>query len=172
MSNETAAAKPGLGAGVAIVVIVTVAIIAWIMLGTALHLTSLYAGFLFLWYWSSVQHLDMKAILPSLVGALIGVGLGFLVHYLPEAYGTAGLVSALAAILIALYLTVIERVPFAFNSATMLYLTVIGAPAILTTTDFRELAFSTAIGSVFFAAFVYLVLTIVGKFSKAEPTTA
>jgi hypothetical protein len=172
MSTEAETAKPGLGAGLAIVVIVVIAIIAWIALGSALHLTSLYAGFLFLWYWSTVQHLDMKAILPSLVGALIGVGLGFLVHFLPEHYGTAGLIAAIAAILVALYLTVIERVPFAFNSAAMLYLTVIGAPAILTTTDFRELAFSTALGSVFFAAFVFLVLTIAGKFSKAEPTAA
>ena len=61
------------GGTAAIVTAGVVALIAgFIALGLLFGLTPLYAGFLLLWYWGSVDMIDGKALAPLLVGACAG----------------------------------------------------------------------------------------------------
>lgn len=160
------APPPSLLAGFFILIIVIVGIVGWIVLGSALKLTSFYASFLFLWYWAVVDKLDFKKFIFSMIGAMIGIALAWGPHFLPHHLGaTHGLIVSLLLIILAVYLVIIERVPFAFNPALTLYLTVVAAPAILETSDFRELALATLLGGGFFGLFVFIVLFIVSKLS-------
>lgn len=169
MSETPEAAPPGYGAGIVILLVVVIGIVGWIAIGSAISLTSFYASFLFLWYWATVDKLDIRKFLPSMIGALIGIALAWGVYALPAQLGEVpGTILALCLILLALYVVIIERVPFAFNPALTLYLTVVAAPALLTTSNFGELALATLLGGAFFALFVTAVTLIVAKLSKPE----
>ncbi|MFC6196759.1 hypothetical protein [Ponticaulis profundi] len=170
MSNEaeTPAEKPSLFAGFVILLIVIMGIVGWILLGGGvLKLSSLYASFLFLWYWSAVEKLDMKKLVPGMLGALIGIALAAGLHHLPLMSGTLGFIIAISAVVIAVYLGIVERVPALFNTATMLYLTVAAAPAIMESTDFREMAVATLLGGGFFAALVFGAQRLAAMMSPA-----
>lgn len=65
MTDSTAAPAPGPLAGLGIVAIVVVAVIAWAIIGTALFSeVSLFGGFLMLWHWANLEALEIKR-LPS-----------------------------------------------------------------------------------------------------------
>ncbi len=173
MTTETPAETPppSLLAGFFILLIVIVGIVGWIFLGSAAKLTSFYASFLFLWYWSTVDKLDFKLFFTSMIGALIGIALAWGLHALPAQLGTNGVILSLVLVVVAVYLVIIERLKFAFNPALTLYLTVAAAPAIMESTNFGELALATLLGGAFFGLFVFVVLFIVSKL-QGQPETA
>jgi hypothetical protein len=161
--SEEVILRPGLWAGLFILLIVITGIVGWLLLGSAVKLTSFYASFLFLWYWSTIDQLDYKKFIPSMTGALLGIALAWGLHGLTAHFGPYGLVIALIAVLGALYLVITERLTTAFNPALTLYLTVIAAPALLGTSHFGELALATLLGGGFFVGFVFLARTLVEK---------
>lgn len=165
------APPPSLLAGFFILLIVIVGIVGWIVLGSTAKLTSFYASFLFLWYWSTVDHLDFKKFFFSMIGAMIGIGLAWGLHTLPTAMGTNGIILSLVLVVVAVYLVIIERLKFAFNPALTLYLTVVAAPALLENSNFGELALATLLGGAFFGLFVFIVLFIVSKV-QSNPNAA
>lgn len=171
--NEAAEAEPpSLTAGFFILLIVIVGIVSWIFLGSAVKVTSFYASFLFLWYWAVVDKLDFKKFIPSMVGALLGIAFAWGPHMLPHYLGvTNGIILGIALIALAVYLVIVERLPFAFNPALTLYLTVMAAPVILETSDFRELALATLLGGGFFGLFVFAVMFIVSKIQGGAQTS-
>jgi hypothetical protein len=143
--------------GLLILMLVIVAVVAWIILGTALlRVTSFFASFLFLWYWASVEQADFKQWPQCLIGALVGLALAWQSHYLPVHYGTAGLVIALLVIVAAVYAQIMNWAPMAINRSAMLYLTVLAAPALLDKLDVVEMATAIIGGAIFFAGVVKL----------------
>lgn len=158
-------APPSLLNGFFILLIVVAAVVGWIAIGASLHLSSFYASFLFVWYWSTVEKLDFKKFVPSMIGAMLGIACAWSLHALPAALGTNGIILAIAIILAALYLVIIDRLPFAFNPALTLYLTVVAAPALLETSDFRELALATLLAGGFFGIVIFALMFIASKLS-------
>jgi hypothetical protein len=103
-------------------------IIGFIAIGALLHVVPLYAGFLFLWYWTSVTHSSPAALAPAMIGSLVGAGLSYMLQT-GTATGNAPLaLGALGLMIMALFLVIAGRLPTFCNAATMLYVTVFNAP--------------------------------------------
>ncbi len=165
-SNPVAAAAPGPLAGLGILAVVVVAVVAWLAIGTTLFSDlTLFGGFLLLWYWASLEQLEIKRMPASIAGALVGIALSWQVIYLSGIMGNNGLILGLLIMLAAIYLQVINALPFLFNPAAMLFLTVAAAPLIQLKVDFAELALSTIVGGVFFGLFVEALKRLAARFA-------
>ena len=167
-STSAPAAAPGPLAGLGVVAIVVVAIVAWAIIGTALFSeVSLFGGFLMLWHWANLEQLEIKRLPSALAGALVGIALAWQVVYLTGIMGSTGTLIGLLIMIAAIYLQVINALPFLFNTAAMLYLTVAAAPLIQLKIDFVELAMATVVGGLFFGLFVEAVKRIAARFMPA-----
>lgn len=154
-SNSAQTAVPGPVAGIGIIAVVVVAIAAWAVIGTALFSeATLFGGFLLLWHWANLEQLEMKRLPTTIAGALIGIALAWQVVYLTGFMGTNGLILGLLIMIVAIYLQIINAVPFLFNPAAMLFLTVAAAPLVQLKVDFAELALATVVGGLFFGLFI------------------
>ena len=154
-SNSAQTAVPGPVAGIGIIAVVVVAIAAWAVIGTALFSeATLFGGFLLLWHWANLEQLEIKRLPTTIAGALIGIALAWQVVYLTGFMGTNGLILGLLIMIVAIYLQIINAVPFLFNPATMLFLTVAAAPLVQLKVDFAELALATVVGGLFFGLFI------------------
>ncbi len=142
--------------GFLIFLLVVAAIIGWIVLGSKIGVISFFASFLFLWYWAAVEQADFKQWPQCLIGALVGLALAWQSTYLPAHFGTPGMVAGIGILLVAIYVQIMNWVPIAVNRATMLYLTVFGAPALLNKLDVGEAALAIGGSAVFFAGVVKL----------------
>ena len=169
-TNPPAAAVPGPVAGIAITAIVLVLIVAWIVLGLSvlhLHDTSLVGGFLMLWYWANNEQLEIKRLPAALIGAVVGIGLGWALVYGAANYGSTGLTAAVLLLVLALYLDVIKAVPLVVNTSTMLFVTLAAAPLVQLHVDWPELLISTVVGGLFFGLVVEGLKRLATKFAPA-----
>jgi len=156
MSQETPAAPPmRFIHSVQLFLLIVASVAAFIYLGTTIGLTTGFAGFTLLWYWATVEQAEFNRLVPSVVGALVGVGLAWLFAVLPVKFGMEGLVAAYAVTASALFVVILNWLPQAVNGATMLFVTILGAPALLTTVNFPQLVEAVVLAAVFFAAVVY-----------------
>ncbi len=104
MTDQTTppAAAPGPLAGLALTVIVLLIIIAWVALGLQfLTDTSLFGGFLLLWFWANNEQLEIKRLPTAIVGALVGIGLAWFVVFAATKWGGAGLAAGLGLMVLA-----------------------------------------------------------------------
>ena len=93
-TEVTVAPSPLAGIGVALVIIT--AIIGWAAIGGHfLSETSPFAGFMILWYWAKVEHLAMRRLPASILGALAGIGIAWTMYCGASRYGGAWLASKL-----------------------------------------------------------------------------
>jgi hypothetical protein len=159
--TTTAAAEvappPGPVAGLVILGVVLALIVAWIVLGLQvlhIHDTALVGGFLMLWYWANNEQLQFKRLPAAIIGALVGIGLGWFLVYGAVTYGTNGLIAGLLLLVFALYLDIIKAVPLVVNTSSMLYVTIAAAPLVQLHVDWMELVISTVVGGVFFGLVV------------------
>lgn len=164
-STSAPAAAPGALAGLGIVAVVVVAIVAWVVIGTALFTDlTLFGGFLLLWHWANLEQLEIRRMPATILGALVGIGLAWQVVYLTSTMGNSGLILGLLIMIAGIYLQVINVLPLLFNPAAMLFLTVAAAPLIQLKVDFAELAMATVVGGLFFGIFVEGLKRIAARF--------
>ncbi len=167
-TNAAPAAAPGPLAGLGIVAIVVVAVVAWAIIGTALFSgVSLFGAFLLLWHWANLEALEIKRLPATIAGALVGIALAWQVVYLTSTMGNNGTILGLLIMVAAIYLQVINVLPFLFNAAAMLFLTVAAAPLIQLKIDFAELAMATVVGGLFLGLFVEAIKRIAARFMPA-----
>jgi hypothetical protein len=153
----------GLGAAAALVT----AIIGWFALGGAfLSESTLFGGLMLLWYWAKVEHLSMQRLPASIAGALVGIGVAWVMFYGASNYGAVGFSLGLLLLLIAIYLDIVQIFPLLFNASTMLYSIVAAAPLVQLNVNWVELCLATIGGGVFFGAYVAAVMGIAGKLSQ------
>lgn len=168
-SNSAQTAVPGPVAGIGITAVVVVAIAAWAVIGTALFSeATLFGGFLLLWHWANLEQLEIKRLPTTIAGALIGIALAWQVVYLTGFMGTNGLILGLLIMIVAIYLQIINAVPFLFNPATMLFLTVAAAPLVQLKVDFAELALATVVGGLFFGLFIVSLQWLAGRITSRK----
>ena len=166
----TVAPPPGPLAGLAILIIVLVLIVAWMAIGLQvlhLHDTSLIGGFLMLWYWANNEQLQFNRLPAAIIGAVVGIGLGWALVFGAVNYGTTGLIAALLLLILALYLDIIKAVPLVVNTSTMLYVTIAAAPLVQLHVDWLELVLSTVIGGLFFGLAVEGLQRLAARFAPA-----
>lgn len=167
-STSAPAAAPGALAGLGIVAIIVIAVVAWAIIGTALFSgVSLFGGFLLLWHWANLEALEIKRLPATIAGALVGIGLAWQVVWLSGLMGSNGTILGLLIMVAGIYLQVINVLPFLFNAAAMLFLTVAAAPLIQLKIDFAELAMATVVGGLFLGALVEAVKRIAARFMPA-----
>ena len=160
------APPPGPIAGLAILVIVLVLIAAWLAIGLQfLHDTSLIGGFLMLWYWANNEQMQFKRLPAAIIGAVVGIGLGWALVYGAVNYGTTGLTAAVLLLILALYLDIIKAVPLVVNTSTMLYVTIAAAPLVQLHVDWVELVLSTVVGGLFFGLAVEGLQRLAARFA-------
>ena len=162
------AAPPGPVAGLAILAIVIVLIVAWIAIGSLfLEPASLVGGFLMLWYWANNEQLQLKRLPAAIIGAVVGIALGWALLHGALHYGTAGLIGGVVLLVLALYLDIIKAVPLVVNTSTMLYVTIAAAPLVQLHVNWPELVLSTVVGGLFFGLAVEGLQRLAARFTSA-----
>ncbi len=160
--------RPGLRNGSLIFLVVVVAIVALTALaGGVFGLKSLFAAFMFAWYWANVETLRFDRLPAALIGSLVGIGLAWLLQVLPAQMGPNGGLIALLAILVALFVQIQNWLPQICNLATMLFLTMMAAPVLVEKSDFLDVAISTIAGAAFFAGLVWIGQAIAARRNPA-----
>jgi hypothetical protein len=171
--SETTLARPDLPppatplAGLGVAAVLVTAIIAWVALGsTFLSETSLFGGFMILWYWAKVEHLAMQRLPASILGALVGIGVAWVMFYGASNYGPTGGIIGLLFLVVAIYLDIIQVLPLFCNASTMLFSIVAAAPLVQLKINWIELCLATVVGGMFFGAFVAAVMWLAGKLGQ------
>lgn len=153
MSDEPAPAMAGRQAAVVTGGVVLL-IAGFIALGLLLGLTPLYAGFLLLWYWGSVDMVEGKALLPLLVGACGGTATAWLLQYGAAHSGLAGVALVLGLIVAAIYCQLRGWLPLLINRPYMLYLTVMAAPLLQAGESFAHVMAAIVAATLYFGGIV------------------
>lgn len=90
--------------------------------------TMIHGGFIFLFYWAGMRAAASAEFVPSLVGALGGTGLAYLVVTLPNQMGMAGYAIIGVVVLACIFMMIRGHFPLLINNAFMLYLTIFTIP--------------------------------------------
>ena len=146
-----------------ITVIAVVLIAGFVVIGAVLHVVPVYAGFLLLWYWTSVTHSDLRALAPAVVGGLTGAALSYLLQTGAAMASVPLILAALGLMIVALFLVIAGRLPLFCNASTMLYVTVFNAPALQKAEDFRQVIVATVLGMIWFG----LTIGLLGRLAPA-----
>lgn len=169
--ESPAAAAPAAmtpGKGLLVLAGVVVVIGAFIALNHALGIADFWVAFLFLLYWSSVEHMSFARLPHCVVGALVGLLFGYLLQTLPVALGPEiGGVTFLVAILALIYCQLMGWLPIAVNMMTMLFLTVVTIPVVQGNANFAVLLVALGLGLAYFVG-----LLAVANFVKQRKARA
>ncbi|MDB5482168.1 MAG: hypothetical protein JWO83_3221 [Caulobacteraceae bacterium] len=172
MSSDTEAAPAvSLSHGIQLYLLIFVTVVAWVFISLRFFPTSAYAGFLLLWYWATVEKAAFHRLPASVIGALVGAAMGWFAIYMTSKFGMPnGLILGVLPVAVALFVVIMNWLPLVFNGATMLFVTVLGAP-LLRSTNYPEFGGSVIVGALFFAAVVYAATIYVKMRSKAKNQT-
>lgn len=158
---EKTAMSPVKGLGVLVAVVVVIA--GYIALTVALHLTEIWAGFLFLLYWSMVEEAKPERLPKSIIGAFIGTATAALMALLPPTIGMGpGMAVFMGVVLLLVYALIMGWAPIAVNMATMLFLTAGTIPHVQGHADFPQMIYGIAAGIVYFGGLA-LVAKALGR---------
>ena len=148
--------------GLLVLLGVVVVVGGFIGLNAALGIKEFWGGFLFLLYWTGVEHGKFEKLPGLIVGALFGLGLAYLLLALPLWLGDVGGLVFLGLILAVVYCQIMGWLSLAVNMVAMLFLTVGTIPAVQSSTDFAGVLVALLLGIVFFGG----LLWVVGRFQQ------
>ncbi len=172
MSEPTAATpalKPSLATAGQIMLGIVIAIAIWIVLGAMVfHIRSFFASFLFLWYWGVIDHMNFSKLPATLLGALVGAAMAWLLVVLSAHFGTPGTIIAVLVMAAAVFGQIMGFAQLALNGATMLFLTVMTAPQIMGSVNFAEVDAAILLGAIYFAGGLYLVQRIIAARAQSK----
>lgn len=154
--------------GAAVVVAIAVVVVCYILLASQLKLPEFWAGFLWLFYWAGIEHMNFERFADSVTGALVGLLTALALHVFPEQAGTAGLVGALGIVVLLVYCSVMGWMKMLVNNATMLFLTVATVPAIQSSVNFSHVFGALLVGVVFFGGLLWLG-SVIGRRLASKP---
>jgi hypothetical protein len=166
---ESAPAAPAAltpGKGLLVLAGVVVVIGAFIALNHALGIADFWVAFLFLLYWSSVEHMSFAKLPRCVIGALVGMLFGYLLQTLPVVMGPIGGLVFLVAILALIYCQLMGWFPIAVNMMTMLFLTVVTIPTIQGTANFGVLLVALALGLAYFVGLLAVANFVKQRMAK------
>lgn len=150
-------------AALAITFGIVVLIVGFLAVGTALKLQPLYAAFLLLWFWTSVDGTRFNALPAAVIGAFGGLANSYLLQLGTHGGNVPMIVVALVLMVLALFMLVAQRLPMLFNPSYMLFLTVLNAPLIQQGESFDQVIAATALGIVWFGASAWIAQTLIAR---------
>lgn len=166
---EKAKMSPGKALLVLLAVIVVIGI--YIAIATILNLTEMWAGFLFLLYWSLMEEAKPERLTPSIIGAFVGMGTASMMALLPPLLGMGpGMAVFGVTVLVLVYAIIIGWAPVAVNAATMLFLTVGTVPHLEANANYGQIFLGIIAGIVYFGGLALIAATVTRK--KAAPAQA
>jgi hypothetical protein len=160
----SAAMTPGKGLLVLAAVVVLVG--AFIALNHALGIAEFWVAFLFLLYWSSIEHMSFAKLPHCITGALVGLLFGYMLQTLPVVMGPIGGLVFLIAILALIYCQVMGWLPVAVNMMTMLFLTVVTIPTVQTNANFGVLLAALGLGLAYFVGLLAVANFVKQRMAK------
>ena len=129
-------------------------------------------GFLLLWYWGMEKLADFDAWVKTIFpGALTGIAAAYLLHTLPQLFGTIGTVFAFALVAFLVLCTLTGWLKMFVNGATFLLVTVLSVPAIADaeTANYLEYIGVVVVSSIFIGASAWLSNRLGKSRSKELP---
>jgi hypothetical protein len=156
-SDNSAAPRPSLAAGIGMLAGIFAASALWVVLGGLLHLHSFFASFVFLWYWGVMDRLELNRLAPALLGALLGVALSWQLSFFSARFGGEGLAIGVGIIALAVFIQLMNWAPIIVNLCAMLFLAFLTAPQ-FAGTDYVDVAATIIVSAVYVS-----VLVVVGK---------
>jgi hypothetical protein len=147
--------RPTIGQALLVLAAVVVAIAGYIGLSTALGIRELYIGFLFVFYWLSLEHGKVQRLPAIVLGACFGLATAWLLQYsLHSAHIALLMPLFLAAVAFSIVCLVLGWLPLVMNTSAMLILTVFTIPHIQQAADFPRLYLALGVATVYFGVFV------------------
>jgi len=167
--NTEAPAAPQMtvAAGIQVLLFVVVAVAIWIVLTSMLKIHAGFAGYLILWYWTTVERADFSRLPGVVIGGLVGVALAWQLSFLPAHLGTTGLALALLVILAAVFIQIMQAGGLFVNNSTMMFLTVLTAPQMVGVHVTDAIA-AVALGTVYFGGMVYAAQLYVARRTRPK----
>lgn len=142
--------------GLLVLLGVVVVVGGFIGLNAALGIKEFWGGFLFLLYWTGIEHGKFEKLPGLIVGSLFGLGLAYLLLALPLWLGEPGGLVFLGLILVVVYCQIMGWLSLAVNMAAMLFLTVGTIPAVQGGADFAGALAALLLGIVYFGGLLWL----------------
>lgn len=156
---EKQAMSPVKGLGTLLAVIVVIG--GYIAVAMALHLSELWAGFLFLLYWSMAEEAKPDRIVKAATGSFVGAGTAALMALLPAAIGMGpGMAVFGAVVLVLVYAMIMGWARIAVNMGTMIFLTVATIPHIVGHADYKQIFFGIASGIAYFGGLALIAAAV------------
>ena len=145
-----------------LVLLALIAVLAgYLTISHLMGIVPTYAGILLLYYWFAVKGGAPDELLAAFVGALGGIGNAALLAVPGLDVGLSALLG-LGVLTVALYCLLAGFLPWLFNQAYMLLVTVAAIPLVLGEGRFAGMAASVLVSAVYFGGLVWL-LRAVGK---------
>jgi hypothetical protein len=164
----SATPKPTLPLALLVVATVVVVIAGYLALANMLGIREAYIGFVFVFYWLSLEQGKLKSLPAILLGFCFGISAGWLLQYALHSPHVALLMLLfLAAVAISIVCLVLGRLPVLFNTPAMLVLTVVTIPHIQQGANFPWLYLALAFAAVYFTVVVEGLKKLGGRLMKA-----
>lgn len=166
-ANGVAPAGPSAGKA-ALMVLGTVPFVG--LLAAIYHLlgiTAINLGFLFMLYWLGILGQSMKDFAPALIGALGGIGMGWVLMGLPAIAGPVATYGGAAVMALIIFFFIRGQFRFIINNAMMLYLTVVTIADVGIAQKAPDIAAALLVA----AAYCYVAMRAMGWFTarRAQP---
>jgi hypothetical protein len=110
-----------------------------------------YAGFVFLVCWTALEHGRLARLPHTLLGAALGIGLGYALHWLlASPLGVEGGYVFGLLVLPLIYCQLMGWIAWLVNFTTMVFLTVVTIPYIQAHADFGDMFLGLLAGTLYF----------------------
>jgi hypothetical protein len=168
--DSAAAVRPTVAQALMVLAAVVVAIAGYIALSTALGIREAYIGFVFVFYWLSLEQGKAERLPAVILGSCFGLALAWLLQYALHSPQIALLMTLfLAAVAFSIVSLVLGRLALVINTPAMLILTVFTIPHIQQAADFPRLYVALAFAMVYFGVLVG-ALTKLATRTQPRPT--
>lgn len=168
--SSPTAARPTVAQALLVLAAVVVVIAGYIALSTALGIRESYIGFVFVFYWLSLEHGKAQRLPAIILGACFGLATAWLLQYsLHSGHVDLLMPLFLAAVAFSIVCLVLGWLPLVMNTPAMLILTVFTIPHIQQAADFPRLYLALAFATVYFGVLVG-ALTKLATRSKPRQT--
>ncbi len=140
---------------------IIVALAGYIGLAVLLHIAAIFAGSLFLFFWTGVEKAAPAAFVPTLVGALGGIANAALFHpAVASSFAidpTWAAIAGLVVLVLVLYLLLMQKASVLCNQAYMLFITVAAIPLLPDLKIFTSMVESVFLSAAFFGCIVWIL---------------
>ncbi len=166
-AQTSAPPKPTLPLALLVLAAVAIVIAGYLVLCNALGMREAYIGFIFVFYWLSLEQGKLKSLPAILLGFCFGIAAGWLLQYALHSMHMAVLMPLfLAAVSLSIVCLVLGRLPIVFNTPAMLVLTVFTIPHIQRGADFMSVYLALALAAVYFTLVVEGLKRLGGRLMK------